>query len=94
MSKKYFFKIGSYILSIFLISITIINHVYRVNEKDFLLKPYFVDILCIIYYLFMDYVTKDTSKFDKEKKLILLSIFFYSLFEFVILILHLSLIHI
>ncbi|CAM2938424.1 hypothetical protein HAHI6034_05850 [Hathewaya histolytica] len=87
MEKKIFFKIISYILSIFLLTVTIVNHIYRISGKEFSLKPSFVAILCITFYLFMDHITKDTPKFDKVKKVTLISFLLYSLFELGVLIL-------
>ncbi|AWZ49926.1 hypothetical protein C3495_13815 (plasmid) [Clostridiaceae bacterium 14S0207] len=87
MNKEIFLKVMSYILPIVLLIVTVVNHIYRLSGKEFLLKPSFVAIFCIIFYLFMNHLTKDTSKFDKVKKLNLLSFLLYSLFELVVLIL-------
>ena len=79
MRKKNVLKIFSYILSIALLVVTIINHVYRLNGKDFLLKPCLIAICCIIYYLFM----QSDAEFNKAKKVMLISFIFYSLFELI-----------
>lgn len=83
MRKKNVLKIFSYILSITLLVVTIIHHVYRLNGKDFLLKPYLIAICCIIYYLFMQNITKSDAEFNKAKKVMLISFIFYSLFELI-----------
>lgn len=87
MNKNKFLKIFSYILSIFLLVVTIINHIYRLNGENFILKPYLVAFCCIIYYLFMQNITKDSPEFNKAKKVILTSFILYSLFEFIVTIL-------
>lgn len=86
MNKKIFMKILSYILSVFLLVITLINHIYRINGKTFLLKPSIVGVFCVVYYLFLDNKTKDNLEFDKTKKVLLLSVVLYSLFEVIVLI--------
>lgn len=88
MNKKFFLKLVAYILSIFLLIITIINHIYRLKEKNFPLYPSFVALACISYYFFMDNITKDNTEFDNSKRFIMISFLLYSSFELLILILN------
>lgn len=88
MNKNFFLKLVSYILSIFLLIITIINHIYRLSEKVFSLYPSLIALTCIAYYLFIYNIAKDNHEFDKSNRFILISVFLYSLFELMILILN------
>lgn len=71
---KNFLKIISYIvsavLSIFSL-VGVINQIYRFSEKSFLLEPSLINLILFIYYLCIDYITKDDHEFYKVKRFIL-----------------------
>ena len=85
MNKNFFLKTLGYILSLSLLVVTVINYMYSINGKWFLLRASVVNVICFAYYLFIDHRKKHCMEFNKMKKMILLSMFLHSLFELVVL---------
>lgn len=87
MQKKFFYKTLSYIVAIFFIVIIAINHIYQFYGKDFSLNLHIISLFYFIYYIILDYVTKDNQEFEKVKRVLLLLFFLFYLSELVFLIL-------
>ena len=88
MNKNFFLKLVSYVLSIFLLIVTVIYHICIYNNKTVSLYPSLVALPCFIYYLFLDHITNDNPEFYKCKRFMLKLLFLYSIFELIISILN------